>query len=272
MSAPLSPVATHARPLAKHARPRRLSGVFVGHERTWRWLGPLLITAVAAALRLIGLGHPHALVFDETYYVKDAWSLWHLGYEGTWPTGSDDRFIAGDVDGFTTTGSFVAHPPLGKWMIAVGMAATGGAASSFAWRLSVALASTLTVLLLILVTRRLLHSNVLGCLAGALLTIDGLSIVMGRTALLDGFLAPLVLIAFWALLLDQDQHAAWVRTHRDGWVAWGRPWLLLAGVSLGAACAVKWSGLWFLAFFGLYTRLARGHPACAPSCREHGVR
>ena len=47
------------------------------------WFAPLVITLLAAVLRLVNVGHPHQLAFDETYYVKDAWSLWTLGYEGT---------------------------------------------------------------------------------------------------------------------------------------------------------------------------------------------
>jgi len=35
-------------------------------------------------------------------------------------------------------------------------------------------------------------------------------------------------------------------------VLWSRPWLIAAGVTLGAASAVKWSGLYALAVFGLY--------------------
>ena len=45
----------------------------------WEWLTPVLVTMLAAVLRLWNLGHPHTLVFDETYYVKDAWSQWMLG-------------------------------------------------------------------------------------------------------------------------------------------------------------------------------------------------
>ena len=30
-----------------------------------------------------------------------------------------------------------------------------------------------------------------------------------------------------------------------------RPWRILAGALLGAACAVKWSGLYYIMFFGL---------------------
>src|SRR5690606_28423309 len=45
--------------------------------------------------------------------------------------------------------------------------------------------------------------------------------------------------------------------HVDGETLWGRvlwrrPWVLAAGVAFGAATAVKWSGLYALAGFGLY--------------------
>jgi dolichyl-phosphate-mannose--protein O-mannosyl transferase len=33
---------------------------------------------------------------------------------------------------------------------------------------------------------------------------------------------------------------------------WARPWVVAAGVAFGAASAVKWSGVWFVAAFGLY--------------------
>ena len=63
--------------------------------RLWYWGGPLAVTLLAAVLRLWNLGHPKALVFDETFYVKDAWSLFHLGYEGSWPAEADPSFITG---------------------------------------------------------------------------------------------------------------------------------------------------------------------------------
>ena len=65
------------------ARRRRMLG----------WVAPLVVTVLAAVLRLINLGHPHQLAFDETYYVKDAWSLWTLGYEGTWGEKANEAFI-----------------------------------------------------------------------------------------------------------------------------------------------------------------------------------
>ena len=53
--------------------------------RVWLWGAPIAVTLLAAILRLWNLGAPHTLVFDETFYVKDAWTLVNLGYEAKWP-------------------------------------------------------------------------------------------------------------------------------------------------------------------------------------------
>ena len=47
----------------------------------WGWLGPLLVTAFGAFLRFDRLRVPRALIFDETYYAKDAWSILNHGVE-----------------------------------------------------------------------------------------------------------------------------------------------------------------------------------------------
>src|ERR1700691_365256 len=41
----------------------------------WGWAGPLLVTLFGGFLRFYRLGTPHAVVFDETYYVPDAYSI-----------------------------------------------------------------------------------------------------------------------------------------------------------------------------------------------------
>lgn len=220
---------------------------------------PIAVTALAALVRLVGLSHPHAFVFDETYYVKDAWSLWNLGYEGAWPEDANERFLAGDTSAFTDAAAFVVHPPLGKWLIALGMA-TLGPETGYGWRIATAIAGTLTVLVLTLVVARMTGSPVWGAIAGGLLALDGLGIVLSRVALLDGFLTLLVLLAFWFVLLDRERALARIADDAlraggpppYGPVLWGRGWLVAAGVALGAAAAVKWSALWFLAAFGLY--------------------
>ena len=236
-------------------------------SRVLAWLAPVFVTLFAAALRLTNLSHPHDIMFDETYYVKDSWSLWVLGYEGKWRDDSDEQLVRGDDSGLTDAGSFVVHPPLGKWIIALGMAMMGPG-SSFGWRLTTAILGSLTVLVLYLVALQLTRSRLLATLAAGLLAIDGLGIVMSRIALLDGILTFFILLGFLFVVLDRNRSiplldaraAAQRRTDalRDapirltGPVLWSRPWLVAAGITLGAASAVKWSGLYALAVFGLY--------------------
>jgi dolichyl-phosphate-mannose-protein mannosyltransferase len=226
--------------------------------RAIRWLAPLVITAIAAVLRLVNVAHPHQLAFDETYYVKDAWSLWTLGYEGTWGENANDAFITLQNLPLSEQGAFIVHPPLGKWLIALGMA-IGGPDNSGGWRLATAVLGAGSVLLVYLIARRLSGSVVVASVAGPLLAIDGLSIVMSRIALLDGILTFFVLLGVLFVLIDR-QRTIPVLERRDpdspdpfwGPILWRRPWLITAGVALGAASAVKWSGLYALAGFGLY--------------------
>ena len=206
-----------------------------------RW-STWLIVALAGALRFYNLGYPHSLVFDETYYVKDAISLSATGYEHAWPTGTDEAFAAGNAPDFISEASFVVHPPLGKYLIALGIRLFG-INDSFGWRFTTALLGTLTVLLVILIGKRLFRSTYWAAAAGFFMAIDGLAIVMSRTALLDGILGFFIALATYFVIRDRDQLDASL---------WRRPWLLAAGAAFGAASAVKWSGVYFLAFFGVY--------------------
>ncbi|WP_328499990.1 phospholipid carrier-dependent glycosyltransferase [Streptomyces sp. NBC_00457] len=239
--------------------------------RAMDWLGPVLVAVLAGAIRFWQLGRPHAFVFDETYYAKDAWSLLRFGYEGTWPDRkiADPQVLADpQVISLTDTGAFVAHPPMGKWVIALGEGMFG--LDPFGWRFMTALLGTLSVLMLCRIGRRLFRSTMLGCLAGALLAMDGLHVVMSRTALLDLVVMFFVLAAFGCLLIDRDQARARLaaalpvgedgRTRPDGntgdHAGTGlRPWRLAAGVCLGLAASSKWSGLYFLVFFVALTLL-----------------
>jgi dolichyl-phosphate-mannose--protein O-mannosyl transferase len=232
-------------------------------QRLWYWGGPIAVTLLAAFLRLWHLGTPHALVFDETYYVKDAWTLLHLGYEGSWPANADAGFNAGDVNSYTSAGSYVAHPPLGKWMIAIGEWFVG-VQNPVGWRISAAVVGILAVVVLMMIARMLFRSTTLAVIAGFLFAIDGHAIVLSRTALLDGFVMIFTLLGFWAILLDRGQSRRrlerWIRGRTDagrstdwGPTLWARPWLIVAGLLFGAATAVKWSGLYFIAAFAIYT-------------------
>ncbi len=219
------------------------------------WVSTLLITLVAAVLRFVNLASPHALIFDETYYVKDAYTLGLTGSERKWPDDPNPQFEAGQLDIFLSDPSFVVHPPLGKWLIWLGLASFGPE-NSFGWRFSTALLGTLMIPLLIFAAKLLIGSRVWSAAIGLALAIEGQAIVLSRTAILDVLLAFFVLLAFVFLLLDDRSWRKRLRGH----AAAGRklpialrPWLLATGVALGLATAIKWSGLWVLAGFGLYS-------------------
>lgn len=236
-------------------------------RRVWDWGGPAAVTLLAAVLRLWHLGYPHSLVFDETFYVKDSYTLAHFGYEASWPQNADTLFNAGHTNVFTSAPEFVAHPPFGKWIISLGLDMFG-AGDSVGWRISTAVVGILAVLLVTLIARRLFHSTLLATIAGLLMAVDGHAIVMSRVALLDGSVMFLALLAFGCLLLDRSWTSrrldAVLATRRDrddpagdpmhwGPALWWRPWLLAAAILLGLCTGVKWSGLYFLAFFAVYT-------------------
>lgn len=248
------------------SRRERLTGAYASVEarlreprirRTLEIAAPAVILGIAAIARLTALGHPQQLVFDETYYVKEGYSMWQLGFEGEWSEGANEAFEAGDASGLTSEADYVVHPPLGKWIIGMAMAVFG-MTDPFWWRLPSALAGIALVGLTYAIARGMLRSVAFASLAGLWMAIDGFAIVMSRTALLDGILALFVLAGAGALLLDRRGSpartvravAAWPRGRAA--MLWGRPWIVVAGVLLGAACATKWSGAAFLAVFGLW--------------------
>ena len=238
--------------------------------RLWFWLAPALTAVVGGILRFVRLGDPHALVFDETYYVKDAYSLLQSGYERNWADKANDHFVRGDFSFLQNTPEYVVHPPVGKWMIAFGMWLFGPS-SSFGWRFSAAAIGTLSVFLLALIAQKMFRSTILGAVAGLLFAVDGHAIVMSRTSVLDIFVMFWALAAFGALLMDRDdgrrnlarrlaaagvaggggRPAARMLAYGP-WLGW-RPWRLMAGVCLGLCTGTKWSGLFFLVAFGLLT-------------------
>jgi dolichyl-phosphate-mannose-protein mannosyltransferase len=224
----------------------------------WGWAGPLLITALGAFLRFSRLGAPKAVIFDETYYVPDAYGILKHGVEIVDRKPVNPLLVAGNTHIFNgIQGEYVAHPPLGKIMIAVGEWAFG--LTPVGWRFAVAVVGTLAVLMTARIARRMTRSTLLGCAAGLLLALDGLELVLSRTAILDIFVMFWVLAAFGLLVLDRD----WSRARLQAALATagtedaagpklGARWrLLLAGVCLGLACASKWSGVWYIPAFAV---------------------
>lgn len=200
----------------------------------------LVLALLAGLLRLINLSDPPELVFDETYYAKDA--CWYIH-------GSEETcYIADEVT--------YVHPPLGKWLISLGVrsgdytcveedvaqckepSARFTEASAFAWRVVPALAGSITVGLLFLLALRLFGGLWPAVGAASLLALDPLHFVQSRVAMLDVFVPMFGLAMILCLLKDRDRD----RSRPAGW----RPWLAAAGVFGGAAVASKWSGGFFL--------------------------
>ncbi|MDO4243503.1 MAG: phospholipid carrier-dependent glycosyltransferase [Actinomyces sp.] len=220
------------------------------------WIVTAAVAAVAALTRLLNLSHPRTLMFDEIYYAKDAYALWHNGYESSWSEGADELFATGDVSALTTDPSYIVHPQLGKWLIGLGMEVFG--VNSLGWRIVPAIAGILTVIVLTRLTLRLTRSPLLAGLAGLLLAIDGVAITESRIALLDGFIGLFGLLTLYCLVRDRQWSRARLARDLAGTPpnhlaprAHLRPWLLAAGVCLGLTCSIKWSGLYLLAAVGI---------------------
>ncbi len=217
------------------------------------WWATSALSLLAFALRFPNLGRPHEFSFDETYYAKDAYSYLKFGYERAFVDDANTRLLAGNTDVFKTTAEFVVHPPVGKWAIALGEAAFG--VNPFGWRIVMVVLGVAAVALTHRTMLRLSGNVYTAGLAGLFFAIDGLAIVMSRTALLDQTLMFFVLVTFFALVRDRDYYAHTLtlreylpRVPANRIV---RPWRLLAIVTITLAFGTKWSALWFALGFAL---------------------
>ncbi|MEO0853982.1 MAG: phospholipid carrier-dependent glycosyltransferase, partial [Cyanobacteria bacterium J06648_11] len=180
-------------------------------------LGGAIIFAIALALRLWGLGQIEPPVFDEVYFPKFA-----------------ENYLDGER-------LFDAHPPLGKYLIALGILIFGR--NPIGFRIATALFGALIPVLVIGVLYRLTYRRGLALLGGALMVSDGLFLVESRFGLMNVFLVAFGLLAQIFLLAGLER-CGWEKT------------LLLScsGAMLGASAAVKWNGLGFalgLGFLGV---------------------
>jgi len=184
-------------------------------ERLRERLSVIGLAIFALIFRLWHLATPKGFVFDELYYAQNANSLLHHGVE---------------LDPKTAAAQYIVHPPIGKWMIAAGIKVFGY--HEFGWRISAALVGAASIVTVFYIAKRLFNNYFLSLSAGILMSVDGMHLVMSRTALLDIFLMFFTLLGF--LFLLRSQHFA-------------------AGISLGLAAATKWSGVYYLAAYLLFT-------------------
>ena len=226
------------------------------------WFVPGLVALFAGALRLVRLGEPREVYFDETYYATDALALRTFGVEWGTVDGSDALLNAGDLNIWTSEPAIVMHPPFGKWMIAAGdwlwnllPFVTAGPPG---WRLAAAFIGMLSVFVLARLAIRMTRSILLGGAAGLILALDGLHFTLSRIAMLDIFLMFWVLAGFACLVVDRERSRRRLADLAEQgaagtWWLGMRWWRVGAGVCFGLACGTKWSALFFVAAFGLLT-------------------
>ncbi|HIK46829.1 MAG TPA: phospholipid carrier-dependent glycosyltransferase [Leptolyngbyaceae cyanobacterium M65_K2018_010] len=192
--------------------------------------GLLGLGLFALGLRFWHLGRLSSLVFDEVYYVPFA-----LGY-------------------LHQTPAFDAHPPLGKYLIALGISLSRGPATWLHWPrvmveadalspvgfrwMNALVGATLPVLLAALAwslssgydrRRRIRFSLITGGLMG----LEGLSLVESRLALINLYWLWFGLLGQWCWLVAGQARAN------------PQLWRIAAGLALGAAMNVKWNGAGF---------------------------
>lgn len=228
-----------------------------------RWGVPAIIIAFAAILRFWALSSPTELVFDELYYVRDAVSQLAYGYPTKWPD-DDSAFDAYRATQMLSDPSYAAHPPLGKWLISLGIMVFG-AADGVGWRSATAVVGLITVVLTMRLGWKLTRSWWVACVAGLILAVDGVHVTLSRVSLLDGHLTMFIVLGALAVVHDHEWAARrWRTTARIsakagaarkpdpagvGPVTLWRPWLFVAAAVFGLAAGVKWSGLYSFAGF-----------------------
>jgi Dolichyl-phosphate-mannose-protein mannosyltransferase len=114
------------------------------------------------------------------------------------------------------------HDRGGEWLFGL---------TPFGWRFAVAVTGSASILMLARIVRRITGSTLLGCIAGLLMALDGLELVLSRTALLDIFVMFWVLAAFGLLIIDRDRTRARVAGAAD---------VVAADVAAAGVAAAAW--------------------------------
>jgi dolichyl-phosphate-mannose--protein O-mannosyl transferase len=129
------------------------------------------------------------------------------------------------------------HPPLGKWLIAIGEFFFGHT-NAFGWRFMPALIGSATILLTIILAKILFNNNLIALLSGLFLSLEGTNLVMSRTAMLDIFLAFFILLTgiFFCL---------WVKHNKT-------KYLVFLSIFGGMASSVKVSGAFLVIAIAIF--------------------
>ncbi|MGA9529118.1 MAG: phospholipid carrier-dependent glycosyltransferase [Terriglobales bacterium] len=186
------------------------AGTTVSATARVRPLAALALGLASLVLFLWDVSNPPAPYYDEPLYISAA-----------------NAFLAGATDPTPEV------PPLGKLIVASGIAAFGDNPSG--WRALSALFGAFTVIGVFVWTDLLLHDFTLALTAALLTLFNNFLYVMSRIAMMDVLLVAFLIWGLVAFTFALDSANANVKERRT--------LLLLAGVALGLACACKWNGV-----------------------------
>lgn len=174
----------------------------------------LLFGIASLALFLNGIRKPALMYFDEGYFVPEA-RAFALGQPNAHP--------------IVPT---LAKPPLGKFLMSLGIKAAGD--NPFGWRIAGAVCGSLTLIAVYLWTYFLLQDHRLAVMAATLTLFNNFLFVMSRVAMMDAYL---MVCLMWSL-------AAYAAAFTLEVPALPRRLLLMSsGALLGLAGACKWNAV-----------------------------
>ena len=181
-----------------------------------RWLDlcvPLALFIGTLATRLPMITRPQAFVFDEIYYALDGADIARRGLEK----------------------GGVVHPPVGKWLVAIGVRIYGF--TPFGFRCIALLSGAIVVVLVYATARKVVSGHALPALAGGLAALDGIAYTTGRVAMLDVFVALFTMIVVFCTVAALRHYDEPRRVRRYKWGA---------AVALGFGIGTKWSMIYVL--------------------------
>lgn len=210
-------------------------------ERLYRLesiVGPILITALSAYVRLDGIGKANKVVWDEAHFGKFG-AYYRLG-----------EFY------------FDVHPPMGKLLIGFSEYLAGFNGSFlfesgseypefvdfYTMRVFNAVFGILVAPIAYFAAKALGFNLFTVYLISFMVTLENSFIVLSKFILLDSMLVFFTSTTYFCMIKFHNCRKNEFTKH---WLTW----LLLTGISIGCVCSIKWVGLFVTALVGLYTIL-----------------
>ncbi len=177
-----------------------------------------LIIVFVFLTRIVNLSHPQRHIFDEVYHAFTAQEMLK-GNVAAW------EWWNPSPEGFAYEWT---HPPLAKLLMVFFMIIFNS--NSFGWRVGSAVFGVGTVIFTYLLAKRLFKSEKIALLSCALLSFEGLFLVMSRIGMADSYFLFFSLLTIF-LAVEKK--------------------FVLSGMALGLTAATKWTGIYLLPVLGL---------------------